>query len=72
MAFIGLLVLVTTILSGPGTTTPKIVYWAAALMLLVMAAWTALTGARTAIIPIKICPFVKAAVAIMFMLAAIG
>ncbi len=85
LAFIGLLVLATTILSGPGTTTPKIVYWAAALtlapalrsdasagVLLVMASWTALTGARTAIIPIKICPFVKAGVAIMFILAAIG
>jgi hypothetical protein len=40
-------------------------------MLVVMAVLTALTGARTKIIPIKICPFVKLAVAVMFVLGSV-
>jgi hypothetical protein len=71
LVFIGLLVLSTALLNAPGTPGSQIVYGAAALMLLGMAVWTALTGARTAIVPIKICPFVKTAVAIMFVLAAV-
>jgi hypothetical protein len=71
LAFIGLLALVTTLFGGPGNAGTHIVYWAASAMLLVMAAWTALTGARTSIVPIKICPFVKTAVAIMFILATV-
>jgi hypothetical protein len=34
-------------------------------MLLVMAIWTALTGAKTSNIPTKICPFVLTVVAIL-------
>jgi len=33
--------------------------------------WTALTGARTSVVPIKICPFVKTIVAILFIVASI-
>jgi hypothetical protein len=37
-------------------------------MLIVMAILTGFTGARTSIVPIKICPFVKTVVAILFFL----
>jgi hypothetical protein len=40
-------------------------------MLILMAGWTAVTGARTSIIPIKICPFVKMGVAIIFLIASL-
>jgi hypothetical protein len=63
LCFIGLLVLVSAI-ADAGATMPVM----SALMLLVMAAWTALTGARTSIVPIKICPFVTTGVAVLFLL----
>ncbi len=66
LCFIGLLVLFVTILGDSQNDTSLIVYRASAGMLLAMAAWTALTGARTSIIPIKICPVVKSIVAILF------
>ncbi len=71
LMFIGLLVLSTALLGGRGNPGSRSVYRAAAAMLLVMAGWTALTGARTAIVPMKFCPFVKTAVAIMFVLATV-
>ena len=43
---------------------------ALAAMLLAFAALTALTGARTSVLPIKLCPFVKTAVAAIFIVAA--
>jgi len=70
MVFIGLLVLATTILIGPGSTIAKLVFYAAAAMLIVMAIWSAFTGARTSILPMKACPFVKTIVAILFILVA--
>ena len=36
-----------------------------------MAVWTGVTGARTSIIPIKLCPIVKTVVAILFIWASV-
>ena len=71
LCFIGLLVLVVTLLGGSGSPVSIIVYRASSVMLLVMAGWTAMTGARTSIVPIKICPFVKGTVAILFFLGSV-
>jgi hypothetical protein len=71
LCFIGILVLYVTLRAGPVNPVSVIVYRASALMLLVMAVWTGLTGARTSIIPIKICPIVKTAVAILFILGSL-
>jgi hypothetical protein len=68
LCFIGLLVLFITILGGSQAQVSIIVYRAVAFMLLIMAGWTFFTGARTSIVPIKICPIVKTAVAILFFL----
>ncbi len=68
LCFVGLLVLFITLLAGPRNPASNIVYWASAAMLVVMAILTALTGARTSVVPIKICPAVKIAVAILFIL----
>jgi hypothetical protein len=38
------------------------------LMLLIMALWSFLTGAKTSILPMKICPFVKIGVGVLFLL----
>ena len=71
LCFIGLLVLFVTVLENSQDNVSLIVYRTSAGMLIVMAGWTALTGARTPIVPIKICPFVKTIVAILFILGSV-
>lgn len=71
LGFIGLLVLFVTALGDSEESTSDIVCRASAAMLFAMAVLTLLTGARTTIIPIKICPLVKAAVVILFLLGSI-
>jgi hypothetical protein len=59
LVFIGVLVFVVTLMSGGLGPVASAVYWLSAGMLLIMAVWTLLTGARTNIVPIKICPAIK-------------
>ena len=44
------------------------VYWMSAAMLVTMAGVSALTGARTSVLPMKLCPFIKTGVAAAFVL----
>jgi hypothetical protein len=69
LCFIGVLVLLINILGGTTNSVSRIVFRISAGMLLIMAIWTTVTGARTPIVPIKICPFVKTFVAILFIVA---
>ena len=58
LVFLGVLpglLLLTGATSGPGL----LVIRAVAVMLLVMALWTRMTGARTPSVPMKLCPVVK-------------
>ncbi|MFC2041762.1 hypothetical protein ACFLTY_05540 [Chloroflexota bacterium] len=71
LCFIGVLVLLVTILVGSQDPAAFIVYLASAVMLLAMAVLTLLTGARTSILPYKICPAVKTIVAVLFFLGSI-
>ena len=71
LCFIGLLVLFVTLWGGSQNAVSIIVYRTSAAMLVVMAILTASTGARTSILPIKICPAVKIAVAILFILGTV-
>jgi hypothetical protein len=71
LCFIGLLVLFVTLWGGSQNEASIIVYRTSAAMLVVMAVLTASTGARTSILPIKICPAVKIAVAILFFLGTV-
>ena len=59
LIFLGVLPGVFILAMGPSEQATRIACRAAAAMLLVMASWTAVTGARTAIVPIKLCPVVK-------------
>jgi hypothetical protein len=68
LCFIGILVLVITIIAGSGNSVSIIVYRISAIMLFIMALLTAFTGARTSIIAIRFCPVVKIAVAVMLYL----
>ncbi|HIE31287.1 MAG TPA: hypothetical protein EYP67_02750 [Methanosarcinales archaeon] len=71
LCFIGLLVLFITFLGGSQNPVSLIVYRISAVMLVVMAGLSLFTGARTSIVPIKICPIVKTTVATMFFLGSV-
>jgi hypothetical protein len=71
LIFVGLLVIVTTLIIGPDKAPGNLIFILVAVMLIVMAVWSALTGARTAILPMKACPFVKSITAILFILAVV-
>ena len=68
LIFIGALVLLVTLQGGPPDPVSTLVIKVCALMLLTMAAWTFVTGGKTAIVPIKICPLVKSTVVVLFLL----
>ena len=71
LIFLGILVLAATWIIGPSSPAAQLVFLAAAGMLFVMAVWSGLTGARTSILPMKACPFVKSIVGILFILAVV-
>jgi hypothetical protein len=71
LCFIGVLVILTNILGGTTNEVSRVVFRISAGMLLVMAIWTALTGAKTSNVPTKICPFVLTAVAILLVIGSI-
>ena len=68
LCFIGALVFIVNIWGGTDVKAPLIVYRACAGMLIVMALLTLFTGARTPLVPIKICPAVKTVIAVMIII----
>ena len=64
-------VILVTNLGGYPSPVANIVYLACGVMLLVMALMTAMTGARTPMLLYKICPLVKTAVVILFILGSV-
>jgi hypothetical protein len=71
LCFIGVLVFLTNILGGTTNEVSRGVFRISAGMLLVMATWTALTGARTSNIPTKICPVILSAVAVIYVVSSL-
>ena len=61
LTFIGVLVLIVALVAQPNDATAVLVLRLSAAMLFIMAAWTAIAGFATSILPIKICPFVLTA-----------
>lgn len=66
LVFLGLLVAAVRLLAAGDEFAPAIVYRGAALVLIVMAALSAATGARTSILPMKLCPPIFLIVALLF------
>lgn len=66
LIFIGALVVLVTAVAGVGNVASVIVYRASALMLIVMASVSIFTGARTPILPMKLCPPIFATAAVLF------
>lgn len=71
LIFLGALPLLVTILANPQSEAANIVYLACAVMLLIMAVLTLFAGARTSLLPYKICPVVKTVVAVLLILGSI-
>jgi hypothetical protein len=71
LTFIGLLALSVTWSEGIESSGAEFVYRACAIMLGVMAGWTAMTGAKTSILPIKLCPFVKTGAAVLLLVGSV-
>jgi hypothetical protein len=69
LCFLGGLVALFASVLGPSDSATNLVARAAGAMLLVLATVSAFTGARTAALPMKLCPYVKSAVALAFFVA---
>jgi hypothetical protein len=68
LIFLGALPILVIVNGNPHSWDAGLVYLACGVMLLLMAFLTLLTGARTPTIWYKICPVVKTAVAILFIM----
>ncbi|MFC2097541.1 hypothetical protein ACFLSI_04325 [Bacteroidota bacterium] len=68
LSFIGILAFIVTLKGGLTNPTSELVIYLCAVMLVIMAILSAFTGARTKIIPMKICPYIKTLVAILYIL----
>lgn len=71
ICFVGLLAVLVTALEGAANPASLIVYRTSAGFLVVIAGLTAVTGARTPILPFKICPFLLTAVAALFLVGSL-
>ncbi len=71
LIFIGVLCATITLFGGPEGRVQEIVYLLSASMLLGLAVWSLFTGARTTILPMKLCPGVKTIAAILIGLGAL-
>jgi hypothetical protein len=71
ICFVGILVLLVTALEGPTNPVSLIVYRSSAVVFVVIAVLTAVTGARTPVVPFKICPFLLSIVALLFLLGSV-
>ena len=69
LVFIGALVSYLTFMQGTDDATAVIVYRASGVMLVVMAGVSTFTGARTSILPMKLCPAIFTVTGLLFWLA---
>jgi hypothetical protein len=72
LCFIGVLAGLITATVGIGQFATVLVLRACAVMLVILAILSAFTGARTSVLPMKLCPYVKTVVAGMFVVASVG
>jgi hypothetical protein len=68
LVFLGFLVLIMSLLGGNTNPFSVLVCRMSALMLLALAGLALMTGGRTALIPLKMCPVVKTVAALLILL----
>lgn len=66
LCFLGVLVALVTLTFGAGEPATRLVARTAGAMLVVMAVVSLFTGARTSILPMKLCPAIKLVTALAF------
>lgn len=71
LCFLGVLVALVTLTFGPDEAATRLVARAACGMLVVMAGVSLFTGARTSLLPMKLCPVIKLAAAVAFFSATV-
>jgi len=71
LCFLGFLIFAIVVFEGLENPASVIVSRSVAGMLIVMAGVTLFTGARTSILPIKMCPVIKTVCAVLFLLGSI-
>ena len=71
LCFIGLLVIIVNLLASAQDYIPVVVYQLSGFMLLAMAAVSVRTGARTAVLPMRLCPIIFTTVAAGYFLASV-
>jgi hypothetical protein len=67
LCFVGVLVALMVLFVGPAQAATHLVACASSLMLFVMAGVSAFTGARTSVLPMKLCPVIKTGTALLFL-----
>lgn len=67
LIFIGTVVTLATITGGAADPVSRWVYWASAAVSLAIALLALLTGAKTKIVPVKLCPVVMTVVAVLIL-----
>lgn len=71
LSFLGFLVILVTLVGGADNEVSRLVYLSSAGLLVVMAVWHSLTGARTKAIPMKLCPWIFGTSAGLFILGSL-
>jgi len=71
MIFIGLLIVLITILGGASNPVSIYVYWISAIMLFIMAIVSILTGARVNFPPYRLCPIIFTLSAILILIGSL-
>ncbi len=71
LCFIGILAIFITIFGDVTSLTNQLVYWISSATMFGLGILTLLTGARTPIIPFKICPAILTVVITLFMLGSL-
>ena len=66
LCFLGVLVVVSVFAFGADHAATHLVARACAIMLFLLAGISIFTGARTAVLPMKLCPYMKSAVGIIY------
>jgi hypothetical protein len=69
--FMGALVIYLVATHDAGNAVSISVFWFSAGALIVMAILSFFTGARTSVVPMKTCPYVKMTVAVLYVLGSI-
>jgi hypothetical protein len=67
LIFIGAVVFLATAAGGPGDAVARIIYFASATASLAIAVLALFTGARTRIVPVKLCPVVMSVTAALIL-----